>query len=320
MPRALAERRRGVTFIRHKPSIKQLSSTMNDQKTLQTLLSQIIQNNTTPEAWQWLQEKAAFIQTEKGAAALNTAFAAVPRKTGAATIAQSQKENETFLQLQPPLNLDGWSVDRMARVWLLMPIDASDKEVYFQKIEELFLSATMNELVALYSALPMLQYPQLWRHRCTEGIRSNIGNVLEAIMCDNIYPSQNLDEGAWNQLVLKAFFTEKPVHRIVALDARANKALAYTLSDYAHERWAAGRPVNPQLWRCVAPFIDETLFADVVRLSQSDIEVEREVAALICQQSNFAPCKQLLQQPVLQPYMHQKLSWQIIADKAAAAV
>ena len=265
---------------------------MDDLKTLQTQLQQIVLNTVTPEAWQWLQEKGVQVQSEKEATALNTAFAAIPRKTGTPLVEIAQKEKETFLQWQPQLQIEGWGSDRVARVWLLMQLDATDKEAYFQKIETLFLSASMNELVALYSALPVLHHPQLWHHRCTEGIRSNIGTVLEAIMCDNVYPSQNLDEGAWNQLVLKAFFTDKPVHRIVGLDARANKSLAYTLSDYAHERWAAGRPVNPQLWRCVAPFIDEKLFDDVVRLAQSDIEVEREAAALICIQSNFAPCKE----------------------------
>ncbi|MGV3657112.1 MAG: EboA domain-containing protein [Chitinophagaceae bacterium] len=291
---------------------------MEDPKPLQTLLAQTLQHATTPEVWQWLQDKGAQIQKEQGAATLNAAFAAVPRKTGTVQLMLSQKEIETFLQWQ--LNVEGWTVDRAARVWLLMNVDATDKETYFQKIETLFLSATMNELVALYSALPVLQHPQMWRHRCTEGIRSNIGTVLEAIMCNNVYPSQYLDEGAWNQLLLKAFFTEKPVHQIVGLDDRANKELAHILSDYAHERWAAGRPVNGQLWRCVTPFIDENLFEDVVRLSQSDLEVERQVAALICKESNYGPCKELLQQPALQPYLNEHETWQNIAQKAIAAV
>ena len=178
----------------------------------------------------------------------------------------------------------------------------------------------MNEQVALYSALPVLHFPEAWRHRCTEGIRSNIGTVLEAIMCHNVYPSQYLEEAAWNQLVLKAFFTEKPVHQIIGLDARANKELAYILSDYAHERWAAGRSVHPQLWRCVAPFVDDKLFEDIVHLAQSKNETEREAAALVCQQSNYQPCKALLQQANLQPIAHQHLSWQNIAERADSTI
>jgi len=293
---------------------------MEDRKQLLLHITDLLQNATTPEAWQWLQQKAAFIQTETGASALNTAFAAVPRQTGTTVIQLSQKEKETFLNVQTTLNVEGWTLDRLARMWLLMQLDAGDAEKYVQKIEALFLSATVNELVALYSALPVLQHPELWRHRCTEGIRSNIGTVLEAVMCNNSYPAKYLDEGAWNQLVLKAFFTEKPVHQIVGLDARANKTLAYTLSDYAHERWAAGRPVNPQLWRCVAPFVDDVLFEDVVRLSESNLEVEQEAAALVCRQSTFSKCKELLQQPSLQPYAQQTITWHHIAEKAAAAV
>ena len=78
-------------------------------------------------------------------------------------------------------------------------------------------------------------------------------------MCNNPYPAENLNEAAWNQMVLKAFFTEKPIDQIIGLDERANERLARTLSDYAHERWAAHRSVNPLLWRCVAPFINEQM-------------------------------------------------------------
>ncbi len=38
---------------------------------------------------------------------------------------------------------------------------------------------------------------------------------------------------AWNQLVLKAFFTEKPIQQIIGLDERANEKLASTAYDFA---------------------------------------------------------------------------------------
>ena len=158
-------------------------------------------------------------------------------------------------------------MDRLCRVWLLLHINSSDKDKYFHTIENLFLAAEMHEQVALYSALPVLAYPQHWRKRCAEGIRSNIGDVLLSIMCHNTYPSEQLDDAAWNQMVLKAFFTEKPVHQIIGLDERANKELSMILSDYAHERWAAHRTVNPLLWRCAGAFIDENLFSDMERVA-----------------------------------------------------
>ena len=113
----------------------------------------------------------------------------------------------------------------------------------------------MNEQVALYSALPLLSYPQLWVKRCAEGIRSNIGIVLEAIMYHNPYPAENLPEAAWNQMVLKAFFTDKQVDRIYGLDDRNNTELARILIDYARERHAAGREINSMLWYLVEKFV-----------------------------------------------------------------
>src|SRR5699024_3254500 len=120
-------------------------------------------------------------------------------------------------------------------------VDPADKDTYFRIIENLFLAAEMSELVALYSSLPLLAYPELWTKRCAEGIRSNIGSVLESIMYQNPYPAENLNQAAWNQLVLKAFFTDKAVNNIYGLEERANSELASILSDYAHERWAAHR-------------------------------------------------------------------------------
>jgi hypothetical protein len=202
-------------------------------------------------------------------------------------------------------------------VWLIMHLDVSDQDRYYRTIENLFLAAEMNELVALYSALPVLAYPELWRARCSEGIRSNIGDVLIAVICNNPYPYEFLSEPAWNQLVMKAFFADKPIHRIYGLDYRLNHELANILTDYAHERWAAHRPVHPQLWRCVGKFINEDNFSDIERTARSTNEIEREAALLACHNSNFLLAKELLQQ-------HQKvraaitsgaLTWNTIAEK-----
>jgi hypothetical protein len=257
---------------------------------MKDLLWEFIVTNTTAETQEWLQKMG---DTQNGAANFNTAFILIPRKTGKAIIQLSHKQKEKLAAIRNDFSVIGWSVDRLCRLWLLLQLDDTDRDKYFRTIENLFLSAEMNELVALYSALPLLAYPEMWIKRCAEGIRSNIAGVLEAIMLHNPYPAENLEQNAWNQMVLKAFFTEKQVQLIIGLDARANKELAYTLADYAKERWAAGRKVNPMLWRLVGKFIDEKLFNDIlIGLTHNDV-TEKNAIALAVKESSYQPAKYL---------------------------
>jgi hypothetical protein len=272
----------------------------------------IIRRHVSADGWLWLKEKTA-----SAGRPFHIAFVSMPRKTGKALLQLSEEEKNRLKKARTGFSTDGWTLDRLSRVWLLMQLDTADPDAYCKTIEDLFLAAEMHELVALYSALPVLAYPERWAGRCAEGIRSNIGDVLQAIMCNNPYPSENLGEAAWNQLVLKAFFTDKPIHQIIGLDHRANPELAQILSDYAHERWAAHRPVNPQLWRCVGKFIDEKNFPDIERIATSENTVEREAAALACWDSSYPPAKALLEKnsELKQTIETGELSWNSLAKK-----
>jgi len=280
---------------------------------MKNFLEEVIKQNASEDAWNWIREKSSLINNNSTAAQLSTAFTALPRKTGRKIIeitAEQKKELGGF-------SIDTWTIDRLGRVWLLMKLNSSDKDNYIKLIENLFKAAEMNELVALYSSLPLLAYPGEWKFRCTEGIRSNIGNVLEAIMYENPYPANYLDEPAWNQMVLKAFFTEKNVERINGLDKRANKRLAAVLIDYAHERWAAHRSVNPQLWRLVGKFIDEINFPDIQKPFLSGNLLEKKAAALALSESDFIPAKSLLDQEpdIKNAILEKKLTWNSLAGE-----
>ena len=270
-------------------------------------MADVIRANVSPDTWTWLQQ---FKKLPNNYSALNTAFMIIPRKTGKSAIAINDLQFD--LSIEVAINpFKNWTIDRLCRVWLLLQWDNTDKDKYYQTIENLFLSAEMNESVALYSALPFFAYPEIWIKRCAEGIRSNIGSVLEAIMYNNPYPLTYLDQAAWNQLILKAFFTEKNVPLIIGLDERANKELALVLSDYARERWAAGRKVNPTLWRLVAGFIDDKIFKDIkIGLTHDDI-AEKEAIALAISESSFEPAKQWLSNiPELKSVVSDKaLNW-----------
>ena len=227
---------------------------------LTKVLTSIVEKNLDKEAYQWLLQKVVQSADKNNNYQLNLTFTSIPRHTGKEVIVLEEPDVKKIDSLLPGFTIEGWTVDRLCRVWLLMQLDSNDKEAYINRIENLFPQAEMNELVALYSALPVLAYPEAWKLRCAEGIRSNIGIVLDAIMYHNPYPAKYLDEGAWNQLVLKAFFTDKNMNYIEGLDERSNQHLANTLFDYVEERWAAGRTTNPQIWRLTGKYMDESHF------------------------------------------------------------
>jgi hypothetical protein len=285
-----------------------------DRALVSNRIHTIIAAHATPQALNWLQEQLQLLQEAKTTQRFNITFTAMPRFTGKQVISDTHiPEVDNFF-------IYGYTLDRLARIWWLLQFSSENRSRYIAAIEDLFSAADMNEQITLYGALPLLAYPEEWKLRTAEGVRSNIGGVLEAIMVHNAYPAKYLDEPAWNQLVMKAIFTDKPVHLITGLDERANPQLAQILRDYAHERWAAGRKINPMLWRLIAPFIDNEIMPDINRIWASDYIIDREAAALACSLTGFAPAKALLQQsPELAGAIADgSLTWVTVAEKANA--
>lgn len=278
---------------------------------LVSLLEDLIKTQVTTETWIWLNQ---IKQDKKNKRTWNGAFASLPKKIGKKAVTCTPEQIQQLHRFRNGFNISNWPIDQVGRIFLLLQLDATLENEYISQIENLFLTGEMNELVALYAALPLLAYPERWKKRCAEGVRSNIGAVLESIICKNPYPSEYLDEPAWNQLVLKAFFTEKPINQIIGLEKRSNQALADTLSDYAHERWAASRPVNPLTWRCVYPFLNERIFPDIERLAVSSVAQERMAAALVCSLTTYGPAKQLLNSNSRLKKLLPDLTWEQLGD------
>ena len=283
-------------------------------RSLTEVLTSIIEKKVNQETCQWLLDKAAQSADKNNNYQLNLTFTSIPRHTGKEEIVLEEPDEKKINSLLPGFTVEGWTVDRLCRVWLLMQLDSSDKEAYINRIENLFPQAEMNELVALYSALPVLSYPEAWKLRCAEGIRSNIGIVLDAIMYHNPFPAKYLDEGAWNQLVLKAFFTDKNMNYIEGLDERSNQHLANTLFDYVEERWAAGRTTSPQIWRLTGKYMDGSHFYMLDKLMNEGNETNQQAGALALSDCSFEKAATLLDQyPDLKTAIEQrKLTWQML--------
>ena len=220
---------------------------MNILQMSQTLFYLIEQQPNSEKAVDYLQQQADSFQLNPKNALFYRVFTAMPRFVGKQPVTVPSDMAFALEQVRPGFTSHNWTLDRLARVWWLLQLPKDDQNSYVSTISELFRSGELNELVALYSALPVLAYPEAWRFQATEGIRNNIADVQSAIMLHNPYPRDYFDESAWNQLVMKAFFTDKDVTQILGISERKNARLSQTLADYAAERRAAGRSLPPNI-------------------------------------------------------------------------
>jgi LmbE family N-acetylglucosaminyl deacetylase len=87
---------------------------------------------------------------------------------------------------------------------------------------------------------------------------------------------------------------QRPLYQIQQLDERRNSALAAMATDFAHERWAAGRAVMPEVWRLLVPFMGAQYLEDLKKVLAATDATEQKAGALAAYQSAYAPAKELL--------------------------
>ena len=243
------------------------------------LLLHWLSSRLAPPALEWLNAQAVAVRGADRDGDLYLSFTLVPRKTGKADLLLSTEELAAARAARAGWDPSDLSVDQAARLVLLLATQ-TPADRFAHRLEQLCVTADVAELVLLYRGLPLYPEPERYRLRAAEGIRTNMRAVFEAVAHRNPYASEQLPEDAWNQLVLKALFVGSALHPIVGLDRRANPRLARMLSDYAHERWSASRPVSHELWRCVGPFAEGDLVDDLARVLAKGSPPEKQAAAL----------------------------------------
>jgi hypothetical protein len=216
------------------------------------------------------EEEMAWVRSRQD---LKVAFVATPRFLPKKIVNVS----DLYQNYTVPENVH-WPLERLVRLFFLQKMNKEDIEILFDTSE-------LNESVALYSSLPFLNDPEHWVFRATEAVRSNVGNIFDALAFQNPYPYQYFSEQQWNQLVLKCIFNDKGIHQIWGLKERSNANLALSLSDFAHERWAAGRKVPAQVWRLVSDFVDDRISADLEKLWTIGDEEDKIAVSLVAQES-----------------------------------
>ncbi len=262
------------------------------EKPSELILSWLRRQLTEP-SMTWLEEQLAKLAEDSSDRNLHIALGMAPRRLGKDDLALSQDDLDAATKARAGWDPKGWSVDEAARILILLEAGGSGED-FARRFTDLCRSADVAEAIALYRGLPLYPDPELLEPQAAEGVRTNMRAVFEAVAHHNPFPRERFDENRWNQMVLKALFVGSTMSPIPGLDERANPTLAHILCDYAHERWAAGRPVSPELWRCVGPFADDAALTDLKRVVETGEAPERKTAALALAASAAPEAKDML--------------------------
>lgn len=270
-------------------------------------------------AYEWFVGQQEALVDDPSARNLHITLGMIPRRLGKGDLQLSIEDLEGADSIRSGWNPKYWSVDVAARVaTLLTTFDGRDD--FAATFVDVCRGADVGERIAYYSGLPLYAEPQTLNDQVAEGLRTNMRAEFEAIVHRNPFPFEQFDDHRWNHMVLKALFVDSTLYPIHGLDARANTELAQILCDYAHERWAAGRPVTPELWRCVGPYAADAQLEDLERVLGEEKLMSRHAAALALNDCPAPGAQDLLDTvPELRAMMVSgALNWKSFKDGAGA--
>ncbi len=261
----------------------------------------------------WLAERIAKIQDSKATKDLFMTYSLLASKFKATALIKSNLKVSEAVSLFVSHKA---SVLEISRIYLLVKVLEIDAHYFGPKVNSIIEVADTGELETFLKYLILLPNPEVFKNTAVEALRTNIATVFDAITLNNPYPAKYFNNQQWNQMYLKAAFMERDLSMIQAIDDRANKDLTRIISDYAHERWAASRKIDPLFWRPVTGFLNDTLLLDMKRLLSSDDLQENKAGGLCCFNSkNDQALKMLNQYPQLKDKIASKeITWNTLKN------
>lgn len=272
---------------------------------------EIIYSQVTTESIAWLEEKISLIVSNQSAKDLYLTYSLIPSKIDLTNEFQLSSNASDLVQY---LGVQKANIHQVTRIFLLVKVLKADPDFFSPKVAKLIEVADTSELETFLKFLMVLPNPENYKTTAVEALRTNISRVFNAIAHNNPYPSLFFDDHQWNQMYLKTAFMQEDLSAISDIDKRANADLARIISDYAHERWAAGRDIDPDFWRPVAKFIGVTLLKDMKRLLDSENIFENRAGALCCYHSENQDAIELLAgyQDLIHQIENKDLSWETL--------
>ncbi len=259
-------------------------------KTSKEYLSDILKLNLYEPEFHWLVGAVEQILDTKSKKDLYITYSLCASKISNTPITDFGSQDykwKSYLEIQRVSSLE------ISRIFVLFSVLEAG-ETFLKPVQQLLQVADKTELETFLKYLVLLPEPENFKFAAVEALRTNIATVFNAISQYNPYPSQYFTTDEWNQMYLKAAFMQQDLKKIPEIEKMANKDLARIISDYAHERWAASRNIDPMFWRPVSNFLEGQLINDIERLFKSHEEREQKAATLVCFHSNSGAAKKLI--------------------------
>ena len=247
------------------------------------LLSAWLKTRLPTDAFTWFDNELRGLQTQPEQARWFKALGMAPRKLGKADLQPTQSELQAAEALRQGLDPTEWSVDQTARIAFTLAFYQGDEAGFVQQVAMLIDTSEINELLAIFRGFALFPHPEALEPKAREAIRSTMRPVYEAMSHRNPYPFDFFDEAAWNQMIVKAFFLDSSIWQIQGVDERYNADLSVILILLVQERWAAGRFIAPEIWRCAVPHANAEGVAVILQaLAGKALEYELQVIAKVC--------------------------------------
>ena len=247
------------------------------------LLSAWLKTRLPTDAFAWFDNELRGLQTQPEQARWFKALGMAPRKLGKADLQPSQVELQAAQTLRQGLDPTEWSVDQTARIAFTLAFYQGDEAGFVQQVAMLIDTSEINELLAIFRGFALFPHPEALEPKAREAIRSTMRPVYEALSHRHPYPFEFFDEAAWNQMIVKAFFLDSSIWQIQGVDERYNADLSEILISLVQERWAAGRFIAPEIWRCAVPHANAEGVAVILQaLAGKALERELQVIAKVC--------------------------------------
>ncbi len=275
-------------------------------------LANSVEISIRKEVLEWLDTEIIRIIAEKSTKKLYLTYSLLGTKVPKSTSLKTKEATS----LSAYILIQKGNAQQIARVYFLRQILKADNDFFSPKVANIIQVADTGELETFLKFLILLPDPEKYKNTAVEALRTNIATVFNAIAHYNPYPSLFFNDQQWNQMYLKTAFMQGNLSAILDIDKRANKDLARIISDYAHERWAAGREIDPDFWRPVSKFIGEALLKDMERLLNSKNIAENRAGALCCYYSENKKAKQLLNvhQDLVRNIENATLTWETLKE------